>query len=171
MTLHIASINVNGLRDKKKRMCIFSWLSKRKYDIICLQETHGTDKETQKWENEWKTFKGSNSIWNNWSSESRGVGVLFMIKKPEFKITKTISDREGRDITVSIKNNDFTVDIKCIYTPNNGVDRKQYFNSLKFDELAHHKIICGDFNCTQNKQLDSIPCPYEKILQYQNLMI
>ena len=43
MSLYVASLNVNGLRDNKKRTCIFNWLLKQKYSVICLQETHCTE--------------------------------------------------------------------------------------------------------------------------------
>jgi exonuclease III len=42
MTLSLATINVNGLRDKKKRDLVFNWLVAKQIDVICLQETHST---------------------------------------------------------------------------------------------------------------------------------
>jgi exonuclease III len=39
MSLLVASINVNGLRDTKKRNYSFLWLIEQKYDCVCLQET------------------------------------------------------------------------------------------------------------------------------------
>ena len=43
MTLSICSININGLRDNKKRHSIFHWFEKKNFDIIFLQETHCKD--------------------------------------------------------------------------------------------------------------------------------
>ena len=37
--LQIASYNVNGLENKRKRLQIFTWLKEKKYSMICLQET------------------------------------------------------------------------------------------------------------------------------------
>ena len=42
MSLKLATINVNELRDNRKRELVFKWLALKKYDCICLQETHCT---------------------------------------------------------------------------------------------------------------------------------
>ena len=42
MSLQLVTINVNGLRDNRKRELVFNWLVSKKYDCICLQETHCT---------------------------------------------------------------------------------------------------------------------------------
>ena len=72
MSLSVASINVNGLRDNKKRNCIFLWLINHKYDFVCLQETHCTYQTVEKWKN----VGGGESTWNCGSSNTRGVGIL-----------------------------------------------------------------------------------------------
>ena len=46
----IGSINVNGLRNEKKRQNVFIWLKSKKYDINLLQETHCENSDE---ENEW----------------------------------------------------------------------------------------------------------------------
>ena len=53
MSLSVASLNVNGLRDNNKRNCIFLWLSRHKYDLVCLQETHCNYQTVEKWKKEW----------------------------------------------------------------------------------------------------------------------
>jgi exonuclease III len=45
MTLSLATINVNGLRDKKKRDLVFNWLVAKIIDVICLQETQTVDEK------------------------------------------------------------------------------------------------------------------------------
>jgi exonuclease III len=42
MTLSLATINVNGLTDKKTRDLVFNWLVAKTIDVISLQETHST---------------------------------------------------------------------------------------------------------------------------------
>ena len=64
MTLSLATINVNGLRDKKKR------------DVICLQETHSTKDDLIRWQIEWTNCGGGNSFFNCGTSDSRGVEIL-----------------------------------------------------------------------------------------------
>jgi exonuclease III len=74
MTLSLATINVNGLRDKKKRDLVFNWLIAKKIDVICLQETHSTKDDLIRWQNEWKNCGGGNSFFNCGTSDSKGCG-------------------------------------------------------------------------------------------------
>ena len=53
MALKIASLNVNGLNNIKKRKSIFNEFKTKKYDVIFLQETHSTNKTEKLWELEW----------------------------------------------------------------------------------------------------------------------
>ena len=62
MTLSLATINVNGLRDKKKRDLVFNWLVAKKIHVIYLQETHSTKDDLIRWQNEWKNCGGGNSF-------------------------------------------------------------------------------------------------------------
>jgi hypothetical protein len=40
MSIFIATININGLRDDKKRRTFIDWLISKKINVICVQETH-----------------------------------------------------------------------------------------------------------------------------------
>ena len=53
-TFKVASINVKGLRGKRKRRQIFNFLSSSEYSVICLQETHHKGSDQDKWEKEWE---------------------------------------------------------------------------------------------------------------------
>ena len=98
MSIKIACINVNGLQLNKKRNCIFEWLSSRKFDIICLQETHCTDENVNRWESEWKSIIGGESLWNCGTSNSRGIGIL-VNRKNQCKLTNKYQDDCGRKNT------------------------------------------------------------------------
>ncbi|CAC5407942.1 E3.1.11.2 [Mytilus coruscus] len=76
MSLKIASINVNGLRNNKKRALVFNWIVSQNIDLVCLQETHCTHDETGLWNREWKENGGGESFWNCGTNDSRGVGIL-----------------------------------------------------------------------------------------------
>ena len=67
----VTSKAVNGLRDNRKRELVFNWLVSKKYDCICLQETHCTGVDINRWESEWKTQGGGASAWLCGSSESK----------------------------------------------------------------------------------------------------
>ena len=47
MSISIATININGLRDDKKRKTYFDWLISKKINVICVQETRGTFSEIE----------------------------------------------------------------------------------------------------------------------------
>ena len=72
--VRILSVNVNGLRNARKRQNIFHWLNKHNIDITLIQKTHCESVEI---ENEWKMdWKGS-SFWNHGTNLSKGVAFLF----------------------------------------------------------------------------------------------
>ena len=157
MSLKIASINVNGLQAKKKRNCIFEWLNKRKYDIICLQETHCNLESVIKWKREWKHINGGDSTWNCGSSDSRGVAIL-LNKNFKFSFIETHRDNQGRLINFDVYNDFVKLSIKCIYTPNDGETRKRFFESLVFNDNENcYNLVCGDFNCVLNRKSDRHP--------------
>jgi len=70
MTLTLVTINVNGMRDNKKRGLVFNWLVAKKFKLICLQETHGVNKDIDRWKSEWKNHRGGDSNWICGSNES-----------------------------------------------------------------------------------------------------
>ena len=45
MSLKFVTLNVNGMGDNSKRNAVFHWCRKRNFDVICLQETHCTNKK------------------------------------------------------------------------------------------------------------------------------
>ena len=45
MSIFIATININGLRDDTKRRPFFDWLISKKINLICVQEMHCTFSE------------------------------------------------------------------------------------------------------------------------------
>jgi hypothetical protein len=61
MSISIATININGLRDDKKRRTFFDWLISKKINVICVQETHCTFSEIESWQNLWKSSGGCES--------------------------------------------------------------------------------------------------------------
>ena len=73
MALNIISLNVNGLRENKKRFALYNWLRKQNVDICLLQETHCCDQnEMNNWTKEW----GGKTFWSAGSQASRG-GCMF----------------------------------------------------------------------------------------------
>ena len=49
-TFKVASCNVRGLRNFKKRKIILNTFQKKQIDILCLQETYVVTEDSDKWE-------------------------------------------------------------------------------------------------------------------------
>ncbi|CAC5412131.1 E3.1.11.2 [Mytilus coruscus] len=163
MSLKIASINVNGLRNNKKRALVFNWIVSQNIDLVCLQETHCTHDETGLWNREWKENGGGESFWNCGTNDSRGVGILL---RKDFTHCFDVSmiDNNGRIQIGEIKINTAVYHIINLYTPNNGSDRKHFFENVKNlndlyadDSTDHYNVFLGDFNCALDRRLDRAP--------------
>ena len=145
MSYQISTLNVNGLREKSKRQKLFNHFKVHSHDIIFLQETHCKDEsESLKWGKEW----GGESIWNNGSSQSRGVAILFK-KNLDVDVRDILKDIEGRLMSVSAT---FTTEyyLTNVYVPNNSSERKEFLQKTEtilqnIDTQSH--IISGDFDC------------------------
>ena len=53
MSIKIRTVNVRGLRNKRKRLGIFRQLNRDKRDIILVQEAHTTNVDINVWVNQW----------------------------------------------------------------------------------------------------------------------
>ena len=152
--IRILSVNVNGLRNAKKRQNIFHWLTKQNIDIALIQETHC---ESVDIENEWKIDWRGSSFWNHGGNLSKGVAFLV---RESAALTVHAHDiyEAGRLSSLKLKINDQSIQILNTYAPNNASDRKRFMNHLSqyLDELYCH-IIAGDFNCVFNSMLDRRP--------------
>ncbi|KAK3091078.1 hypothetical protein FSP39_016969 [Pinctada imbricata] len=162
MAISLATLNVNGLRNREKRNNLFYWLKKKNYDVIALQETHCTDSETAQWENEWKSIGGGESYWNNGTSASKGVGIL-VGKNIAFEIKEIKRDKQGRIGIYEVKKDEKELfRIINIYSPNTANERKTLFNELliyttESSNNNKNNILMGDFNCTLSAQKDRFP--------------
>ena len=73
MAVSLASINVNGVAERHKRLRVFECLRAMPVDLFFLQETHLADHSQGKtWEKEW----GGQCAWSPGSNRSAGVAVL-----------------------------------------------------------------------------------------------
>ena len=51
--LSLLTINIRGLRKKKKRLSVFKWLKKQDCDIIFIQQAYCVEKDVNRWKREW----------------------------------------------------------------------------------------------------------------------
>ena len=150
--IKIASYNVRGVKNDKKRREIFEYLHAKKYDIVCLQETHYDETDKKKWEKEWKG-KIFHSIGSN-----RSKGCAILVKETMTTATLQVQQNleNGRLIKMEFTSEDGRkYYILCIYAPNDGDERRSFFKRLnrKIEQETNDEtciIIGGDFNCTLN---------------------
>ena len=160
--MKIGTLNVNGfVGSTTKRSLIFKFIRENNLDVICLQETHFNNNDNI---NEiFKDFKGQYFINSINMGRKLGVGILFK-QGLNVNVIKTIKDTEGRTLSLLCQfNDDFLVNIVCIYAPNKTVERSEYLaNCSQFFVTTHNnrpvtdRIVCGDFNCIDNPLLDQI---------------
>ncbi len=154
-TLSIATCNVRGLREDKKRHGVFNWLRKTNCDIIFLQETHGHHvKDSFKWSKEWS----GQSIWSRGSSHSRGVSVLFN-RNVKYDIRNKIVDPNGRYIIFDLYLGEQNYRFINIYAPNSEYERVCFFNNMiSWIDPDIETFIAGDYNCVLNSDIDRMNC-------------
>ena len=100
VNLHLATYNVRGLGNDKKRREVFHYLNIKPYDIIYLQETHSSEAIERRWRLEW----GGTIVFSHGSTNVRGVAILIK-KKCGVKVKKAKIDSDGRMVMVSVKIN------------------------------------------------------------------
>ena len=71
--ISLISANVQGLGNAQKRRDVFQFLRQKNASICFLQDTHFTDKQETNIRSEW----GYECYFNCFTSQSRGVAILF----------------------------------------------------------------------------------------------
>ena len=148
----IFSLNVRGLRAKSKRKSVFTYLKQKKFDIICLQETHITNNVSEEWKREWK----SGFIYHEGTPHSLGQIILFSEKCSEDS-SVIISTERILAVKTIIKNKPTIV--VNIYAPQGKTDKESLYNEItsKIVDINHEDIIlCGDFNCVMDNKKDIV---------------
>ena len=128
---------MKGLRNFRKRRTIFLWCSKRKADLVFLQETHSIAAT----ENQWINERGAEIISCHGSSNARGVAILFK-NGIDYSINHKIVDPEGRYIILKACIQDKVYVLINVYAPNKDKDQVNFFNNL--------------LSILQNENLDSV---------------
>lgn len=98
--LNFISYNARVLRQLKNRRQLFSYLHRRKADIIFLQETHSCIDDEVFWKREW----GGSISFSHGSNRSRGVCILFNFQPTLYVIlVNTLLDQHGRYVICDVK--------------------------------------------------------------------
>jgi exonuclease III len=165
--LKIRSLNVRGLQTKQKRDLVFTELSKYKYDIILLQETHSTALEERPYKIKW----GPNTFFSHGESNSRGVCTIVPQTFPG-KCELYYTDLEGRLLIVKITIGDTDYYVCNVYMPTSNHETEQINALMKLNDQitdlsATNIILGGDWNVPLNDILDKkskkfVSCPNHK---------
>lgn len=144
----VASVNVNGARDVKKRVMLYEISKQKKTDVLFLQETHSDSKNAAEWEREWDGI----SILSHHTAISGGVAVLFSknFKPNSYEVEEII---KGRLLKVRAVFENHVFVFFCVYVPTSGVERMLFLNTLNLTlqncDSEDFLFLGGDFNCTE----------------------
>lgn len=148
MALHVASLNIRGLREANKRRELFWLLWKKPYNVIYLQETHSSKEIEQLWKNEW----GGEIYYGHSDTNARGVAIL--VKNLDIKV-HNIQRKNGRYIILDCLYNNCQYTLGNIYGPN--TDDPSFVHDL-FETIGLTQgtslILGGDFKIVQDPVLD-----------------
>ena len=86
------SLNVRGLKNKKKRRSIFTYLKQQNCHFYFLQETYSEPKDEIVWRSEW----GGEILYLH------GIWILISPQLNGFQTEYSCSDSEGRIIVANI---------------------------------------------------------------------
>ena len=149
------SLNVRGMRTKKKRECLFNWLSNQKAEILFLQETYSTQSIEAQWR---RDFEGD-FFFAHGSNHSKGVLVIL---KPGLDIqTKSVEcDSMGRYVIIEAVIQDTLFLLVNLYAPTRPHEQSKFFKLIaeklqEFEKQESHQIVVGgDVNIYFDKKWD-----------------
>ena len=155
--ISVGSYNVNGLggaTNSEKRSKIFEWLRQKDDEIILLQETHCVPEMEETWQKQW----GGKIIFNNGSSDSAGVAILFK-NTIDKSITESLNYWEvvkGRAQFAEIVCGSVNLCLINVYCPNS--DDTDFVKTVFYEAMGRtrkdYMIFGGDWNTVINDHLD-----------------
>ena len=150
--LNIVTVNVQGLRDKQKRLDTFQTLRNGNFDVVALQETHCDYNSIGTWKGEW----GGESEWTHYKSDQAGVAILFS-SKLSVNVLRTSSCNRGRIIAVTAEIDSCIFQFVNVYGPNptGETESAQFFTQIEnIMDQSIQPVIFGDFNMVENLKMD-----------------
>ena len=154
--LRIMTMNVKGLRGTKKRRALFRTFKSKNFDVICLQESHITKKDTHMIQTEW----GSLFHLSEGSEDSKGILTLFNKRFKNHPTTSSVMNDRCLVSRISIDDTRFC--FINVYAPCIRKEQPHFLDMVKgvvkseANDLDQHIILLGDFNIVQDNKLDII---------------
>ena len=150
-SIRVLSANCQGLRNFEKRTDVISYFRERNANIVCLQDTHLTEKDTRAVKNIW----GGDVYLCGEKTNSRGIAVL-LNNNFEYEVLSHRRDKNGNYLNLTLKLSSMTLNLVALYGPNN--DSPSFFREIKEllnNENSDYIIVCGDFNLALDQEIDT----------------
>lgn len=151
LPFHFGTLNVRGLRSKRRQVQLLHLLRNRKLDIAAIQET-----KIESDENTEVALSPFLSDYNVCVSHAVGVSagcMLFVRKHLPCDLLHLFTDREGRLICCDMDISGMSFRFVCVYAPNKLRERECFFLSLEHHFCTDRALVLfGDFNCVCNAQ-------------------
>lgn len=114
----LATLNVNGARDVRKRTIIYEVIKQKNIDVTFLQETHSDLKNAVDWARE---FDGTPVLSHN-TSVSGGVAILFAknFSPVSYEVDEIV---KGRLLKVRAIFERYALNFICVYVPTTPFER------------------------------------------------
>ena len=151
-SISVLSANCQGLRNYAKRLDVINYYKETHASIVCLQDTHWTEKDSKTI----KTLWGNDIYLSGGQTNSRGVAIL-LNNNFEYEILKCRKDESGNLLNLILKLSTMILNIICVYGPN--TDNTEFYKDVQDlleDTNSDYTLICGDFNLVLNPDLDSL---------------
>lgn len=144
------SVNLRGLQLANKRKDVLNFLKQKKFSVYFLQDTHFTKTEEKYIRTQW----GYESFFSSFSSQQRGVAILFN-NNFEFKLHSQRADNFGNKLILDVTINGKRMTLINIYGPNK--DSPEFYAEVKRDieNFGNNIILAGDFNLVLDPPIDS----------------
>jgi len=149
-SLHFGTFNCNGLVNNTQHS-ILEFCNAFNINILFLQETYVY---SQNQINRINNTLHCDSFWSFGKINSRGVGIL--IFDNNIKALHHEFDLHDRFLCMDVQYFTHTLRLINIYSPNNVVERKNFFSSLDKYLCRPNVILGGDFNCIHYLSLDKV---------------
>ena len=147
--ISFVSMNCQGLSNMDKRSDTFNFLRNKNDSVYFLQDTHFTTKEQNYIRTQW----GFECYFSNYSSQSRGVAILFN-NNIEFKVLNVAKDENGNKLILDVVIEGKTITLINIYGPNRDEpDFNEEINNY-IKHLDNQVSLVGDFNMVLDPDKD-----------------
>ncbi len=150
--LRVGSLNVNGMRDMKKRVFLSEIINLKELNVIFLQETHSNLDNEGDWGLWWK---GEHFL-SHGNNLSAGVAIFFA---PSLNLNILWKNElePGRLLIVRAEIHNMNFIFVNIYAPNLGIEIRLFSKLEQFLRQQHDGdfvVLGGDWNCTLDFIID-----------------